>query len=84
MANLGNALNILHISQIIRTGKVHRRNGRLLCQRLCHLLRRHRTADIAAVCLRIEPPDVDIQQGGGIDESLMGIAGRQNMGSLPF
>ena len=40
--------------------------------------------ELSAVRLRIEPPDVDIQQGGGVDKGLMGVAGRQNTGPFPF
>ena len=75
MANLCNRLYVQHVSQIVRAGKIHRhRFFPAVLQRAFHLRRCNGTADIGVVILRVKPADINIQQCGGIDKGLVGVA----------
>ena len=75
--------DVLHRAQIVRAGDVDpERRDALPCQRLqgvCEGLRGDRAAAQRPGILRRrpEPPDVKIQQGGGVQQRLVGVAGRQ-------
>ena len=81
--------DILHTAQIIRAGDVDAKGPcPLLCLRLqgpAQGFRRHRAAAQRPGCFRgrPEPLDVEIQQGGGIEQGLVGVAGRQQHRTLP-
>ena len=75
--------DVLHSAQIIRAGDVDPKGGTPLPGQLLQRCCQHLCGDGAAaqrpgiLCRRPEPPDIKIQQGSGVEQSLVGVPGCQ-------
>ena len=89
VADLGKGRDVLHPTEIVRAGDVDAKGGSPLpgkpLQRLFQLPRRHRAAAQRPGSFRRgpEPLDVEIEEGGGVEQRLVGVAGGQQNGPLP-
>lgn len=76
--------HIRQLPQIVRAGEIHRRHRLPAASQLpLQLLWGHGPAVIGFSRRRTEPAHRHVQQSGGIDECLVGIASRQQQGPLP-
>ena len=76
--------HVRQLPQIVRAGEIHRRHRLPAASQLpLQLLRGHGPAVIGFSLRRTEPAHRHVQQSGGIDECLVGIASRQQQGLLP-